>query len=164
MYFLNPLCSHMNQSMLEDKNIDQFWSFDNRDAEEKFDGKWNPLFYSKNVFLTENDTSQDESEYDMIFLGMDKGRKKIIDQLNVYAESKGLKTYFRIPHDMTEYMKYDDYIKLVKRSKAIVEILQDGQAGFSFRTMEALFRRRKLVTTNQNIIHAPFYNENNMFV
>ena len=61
-------------------------------------------------------------------------------------------------------MKYDDYIKLVKRSKAIVEILQDGQAGFSFRTMEALFRRRKLVTTNQNIIHAPFYNENNMFV
>ena len=45
-----------------------------------------------------------------------------------------------------------------------MEVTQEGQVGSTLRALEALFFRKKLITTNLNIVKEDFYNRNNIFI
>ena len=52
----------------------------------------------------------------------------------------------------------------IRRAKAILEVNQKGQVGCTLRALEALFFRKKLITTNLNIQKEDFYNPENIFI
>ncbi|TPF92230.1 hypothetical protein BW14_09565 [Bifidobacterium sp. UTBIF-68] len=68
---------------------------------------------------------------------------------------------FTVKHS---YVNYMDYLDMVSRSKAILDITQQGQNGFSMRVMEAIFLNKKLVSTNTALLSADFYDPNNILV
>lgn len=59
---------------------------------------------------------------------------------------------------------YYDYLKMVGTSRAILDIAQQKQDGYSMRVMEAIFFNKKLVTTNTAVKQSVFYDENNIFI
>jgi hypothetical protein len=61
-------------------------------------------------------------------------------------------------------MRYPDYLCRVQRSRAILDIVQTIQTGFSLRVMEHIFFGKKLVTNNAVIQWAEFYHPNNIFL
>ena len=68
---------------------------------------------------------------------------------------------FTIRHS---YINYADYLDMVSQSKAILDITQQGQNGFSMRVMESIFLNKKLVSTNMALLSANFYDPNNILV
>lgn len=113
-----------------------------------------------------------ESESDIFFVGLAKTRYSDIVKIKCLCENKGLKTDFVIvskndePYTSHERLPYTECIERVKRSKAVLDIVGDGNIGLTYRPLEALFLKRKLVTNYSEIQEYDFYNDNreNIFV
>ena len=85
----------------------------------------------------------------------------------IEAEKRGLVCDINIIDEkraLSNDIPYTEVQKKIINSKAILEVMQDGQNGYTLRTMESLFFSRKLITDNKAIMEAPFYNKNNIFV
>ena len=46
----------------------------------------------------------------------------------------------------------------------MLEILKEGQTGATLRLMEALFFKKKIITTNKSVKDEPFYSPQNVFI
>ena len=64
----------------------------------------------------------------------------------------------------SDNIDYNEYLKVLVKSKAIIEIVFTDNADYTLRTMEALFYQKKLITNNRLIVNAEFYNKNNIYV
>lgn len=157
VYFWNYIDDN-NKYILNDKNIDEFWTFDKNDAQ-KYNMKYNPQFYTKNVKIQD-----EQNKYDVLFLGRPKTRKKDIVELEKKLEEEGIQTNFKIIENEKDYVSYDEYLKMIAESKCILDYNQEGQVGLSLRPMEALFLERKLITNNTDIKNYDFYNHDNIFI
>lgn len=58
----------------------------------------------------------------------------------------------------------DELKENIENSKVILDLLQGHQTGMSFRVYESLAYKRKLITTNANIVNYDFYNPSNIFI
>lgn len=130
--------------------------------------KFNTIMYDKELQLPNN-----ENDCDMFFLGFLKDRKEKMLTLYEAMTKGGLKPRFVIvgkkeedlPFEYREsYVNYYKYLEMVSRSRAILDISQKGQDGYSMRVMEAIFFDKKLITTNQYVKDSIFYDENNIYV
>lgn len=157
MYYWNILNDEYKK-ILEDKNIDEFWTFDKSEAE-KYNLKYNPQFYSKKIISHNIEINQD-----VVFMGRAKDRKKELKNLEEIIKKLGIKTNFFIIEKEKDLIKYNEYLKQVYTSKCILDYNQEGQVGLTLRPMEALFCQKKLITNNKDIINYDFYNPNNIFV
>ena len=157
VYFWNYIDDN-NKYILNDKNIDEFWTFDKNDAQ-KYNMKNNPQFYTKNVKILD-----EQNKYDVLFLGRPKTRKKDIVDLEKKLKEEGIQTNFKIIENEKDYVSYDEYLKMIAESKCILDYNQEGQVGLSLRPMEALFLERKLITNNTDIKNYDFYNHDNIFI
>lgn len=157
VYFWNYIDDN-NKYILNDKNIDEFWTFDKNDAK-KYNMKYNPQFYTKNVKIQD-----EQNKYDVLFLGRPKTRKKDIVDLEKKLKEEGIQTNFKIIENEKDYVSYDEYLKRIAESKCILDYNQEGQVGLSLRPMEALFLERKLITNNTDIKNYDFYNHDNIFI
>lgn len=159
MYFWNIIEEHEEyKRILQDENIDEFWTFDRNDAE-KYNMKCNPQFYNDKIKI-----DKVKLEYDFLFLGRAKDRKQELLELEEILREKGFNTNFKIIEDEKDYISYEEYLKLVAKSKCIIDYNQNGQIGLSLRPMEALFFNKKLLTNNSNIKNYDFYSEKNIFI
>ena len=159
LYFWNILEDQKPyKKLIEDKNIDEFWTFDKNDAK-KYNMKYNPQFYTKNVKIQD-----EQNKYDVLFLGRPKTRKKDIVELEKKLEEEGIQTNFKIIENEKDYVSYDEYLKMIAESKSILDYNQEGQVGLSLRPMEALFLERKLITNNTDIKNYDFYDHDNIFI
>lgn len=61
-------------------------------------------------------------------------------------------------------ISFQQNIEYAKQSKVLVDFLENVHKGLSFRTFEALAYRKKLITTNPEIMKYDFYHPNNVFV
>ena len=61
-------------------------------------------------------------------------------------------------------MNYADVISMEIKSKCILDIVQPGQRGITWRPLEALFYRKKLITNYKNIKNYDFYRKENIFI
>ena len=61
-------------------------------------------------------------------------------------------------------LKKNDIINLIARSNCIIDIEHPLQNGLTMRTIEAIGAKRKIITTNTNILEYDFYNPNNICV
>lgn len=112
--------------------------------------------------------------WDAVFIGRDKGRKKELDELNQQFQDQGLSLFLYITADrkykrfLKPYYKklipYDKIRDYISQSRAIVDLVQEGQTGTTMRTMESIFNEIKLITNNPNIKNHDFYRKENIYI
>lgn len=145
------------------------WSFDKKDCQ-KYDLKYNVQFTFKELFTNSNK----KSDIDVYFLGIDKGRSAVLEQLKVLLETIKKKSLFIVIKDKTsdtnkkiEYSKpisYELNLEYLSRAKCVAEIIQENQTGLSVRCLEAMFLQKKIITNNKELLNYSFYNANNIFM
>ena len=181
--------SYFWDSTLNSKNIvrvydlfDKSFSFDKHDCE-KYGMNFLPLFYIDDYAKV---TKPLEYLYKTLFIGTlhsDRYRtvKKIIATPSL--EKHNNFTWFYLSSKLLLYkMKWtdkslsitkpqdivykklglSDILILFEKSEIIIDIQHPNQTGLTMRTFEAMGARRKLITTNADIINYDFYNSNNI--
>lgn len=129
--------------------------------------KFNPLPY-----FYEIDVGHPEKEYDVVFVGKDKGRLSVLLELRSQFDAMGLKTYFVISPSHSydknpEYspaISYIDSVKLGSRSKAVLDYIEVNNSGQSLRVIEALFQKEKIITNSILVSDYDFYCPENIFI
>ena len=119
------------------------------------------------------------ARYDLLFLGVPKDRLPLLRSLHSQCTSLGLRVKFQIgltyldnlpPEEgegwrvTREWVGYPDYLGWLCRSRAVLDVYQAIQTGFSLRVMEHIFFGKKLVTDNTVIKYAEFYHPDNIFL
>jgi len=141
-----------------------FYNYDKTSCN-RYGLKHNTIMYDEKLKLKDT-----EKKFDILFLGFLKDRKeKMLAIYNAIIEA-GLNPKFVIvgkkdkqPFEYKKtYVSYHKYLNMLGQTKAILDITQDGQDGFSLRIMEAIFFDKKLITTNKAIVKAEFYVPNNI--
>lgn len=118
-------------------------------------------------------------ERDLLYIGVDKNRQNIIKKVADEAELYDIDYQFILVRngkkDQISYddrririynnpIPYEDVLIEDSKSKAILEIVKDNQTGLTWRALESLYLRRKLVTNNHHIKHTKLYNPHNIFI
>jgi len=148
-------------------------SFDKGDCE-----KYN-ITYNNQVAPYFNDlTISNKLEKTIFFFGLDKGRLPYIKELYNEFTKYGYFCDFNVVPDARKkynlssfgavtkqsFQPYKEIIKCEAPVKALLEILQNGQEGITWRALEALFYKKKLITNYKEIKQYDFYNPNNIFI
>lgn len=102
---------------------------------------------------------------DLCFIGLDKGRKKLLKEIASSALKNDIKYNIKIigkgKDAIIEYTDYQPYLDLIKQdmqSNCILEVLQPGQECFTLRLQEAVCLGKKLLTNNKNVVNEKYYN------
>ena len=112
-------------------------------------------------------------EYDIFYVGADKGRAEYLLLLKKQFEEMGLKTKMIITADKrfsfpnkiySKPIPYEQVLDYDAKSRAIMNIVLPGQMGATKRDFEALFLKAKLITNNKNIKTFDFYEPKNVFI
>jgi len=135
---------------------------------------YNILYYPLVNSLYKYSLDSDLEESDVYFLGYAKNRMKTIIEIYELLKSLNLKCDFNIAGVASEKqvyknsvnyisgMSYFDNLKHIAKTKCILEIMQQGQVGFTQRVCEAITYDKKIITNNPNITSAPFYLSQNI--
>lgn len=123
------------------------------------------------------DLSDSAYEWDISWIGKDKGRLDTLLQIKRQCENMNLKTNFQIlpikrktyapevtPMLLRESVPYADTLKTDIKSRAILDVVQEGQGGLTIRAVEAMNLHRKLITTFKDIRNYDFYQKENIFI
>jgi ribosomal protein S8 len=148
-------------------------SFDEGDCR-KYD-----LVYNNQIapYLREFTTAP-KVENKIFFFGRDKGRLSYIDKFyEIFTRMGYICDFNVVPDPRQKYNNiafrrvkrevirpYKDIIKREMSAKALLEILQDGQHGLTWRALEALFYGKKLITNFKEIKQYDFYRKQNIFI
>ena len=169
--FVNPV-NMTNRWMLDfvDKNYDMVVSMDQADCHKY---NWTYVYNTYNIHLKKIYNNLD---IDVFFVGSEKGRLGLLIDICKFLISKGLNCVFFVANvnssnKSNQYqgikyiksMRYSETIEYIKRSKCLLEIVQNGQNGSTLRPIEALVYGKKLLTNDKNILTQDFYDKNNMF-
>ena len=116
-------------------------------------------------------------DIDLCFVGSDKGRLPELVRWKQLFEREGLRTHLHVVADRrkaygpreaalvtTARLSYAANLALVRRSRCLLEVLQDTQSGPTMRSIEALFFDCKLITNNVSIVDCEFYHPSRIFV
>lgn len=165
-WYWNPIFRSINPSNISN-DLCEKWSFDLMDCK-NYNLKYNTSFYFSNIILPQNEIC-----YDVVYLGLDKGRRKYLEDLKDEFIEKGLRTCFNIVDDKATHrdykgihpvVEYSTYLNLISKSKSILDYVQNGQSGLSLRPMESIFFKKKLITNDQSIKNHDFYLIENIFI
>lgn len=151
-------------------------TFDFKEAE-KYDLLYHIIPYSapvsnKNIQLNLTQKS------DVYFLGQAKNRLPQIMDAYWGLKNRGLCLNFilsNVPEDQRENFEgityiegigisYSDNIANILNSKCILEIMQKNGSGYTSRTLEAIAYGKRLISNNEYLKKAPFYNPDNICV
>jgi len=163
------------------------YSFNKKDC----DGceiKFRPLFFIDTYDSDRKPLLNNKNEIDIGFIGtIHSDRYKILMKLRMLAEKSGLKTsyYMFFPNKLLYYKyKFENWTKekirindfkfvsldssevlaYLSKCKTVIDIQHPKQIGLTMRTIEMLGLKKKLITTNTDIVNYDFYNKNNICV
>lgn len=161
--------------------FDRRLTFDPEDAT-KYNINFRPLFYL-DAF---RDMSSEKIENDILFLGTaHSDRYRIsVEIMNwalgckltmfcyYYMHGRLVYLYKRLFDKTFKQFDYrrlsftslnlQDIIAFYKKSNVVLDINHPNQKGLTMRTFEAIGARKKIITTNKEIIKFPFYSPNNI--
>jgi hypothetical protein len=145
------------------------WSYDQDDCK-RYSMKWS----SPSFFMEYKRTPRQNPKYDVVYVGRDKGRAGQLLQLERELNDKGLRTYFHICADRQflkfkrKYYKklltYEEYLDLLIDTKAVLNVVPEGQRSITQREMEAVFDGIKCITNNRGIHDFELYDKNTYFI
>ena len=146
--------------------FDKVYSYDRLDVE-KYD-----LSFLTNYIFEESDHA--EFDYQFFNISTNDYRFPLIENLAKYLKENGWTYTIQVYNgsDMpaehveiiTTQKSIEEVSKLIQKAKIIVEIQRTEQVGLSFRIFEALGHRKKLITTNKDIVNYDFYHPQNILV
>lgn len=156
---------------LVDSNVIEKWSYDKDDCEKYHMNFVHAALVESYMFDARENNNL---EYDVLFLGRDKNRLGYLQDLENKLKEKNLKTYFYICADRSylkfknkkykPLMSYTDYLELVKKSRAILNIMPDGQTSITQREIESAFYNIKCITNNKGVLTSDLYDKSRYFV
>lgn len=154
------------------KSYDLIVSYDKADCE-KYSLSYHPTVMS--YCLTNEDNRMPAS--DVLFIGRDKGRLQLAVDVCKRFSAMGLKCDFKILgvdkkrqvecegiSYIDSLLPYQEVLAEIKCTKCIVELLQEGADGCTFRTWEALLYDKYLLTNNSGLSNLKYYNKDSMFI
>jgi hypothetical protein len=105
----------------------------------------------------------------IFFIGRSKDREERLSLLkNKFDELKINNLIISIDENDSNgsgsFLPYPEVLKEVKKSKILLDVVKDKQAGMTQRELESLYFEKKLVTDNRYIKNRDYYNENNIFL
>ncbi len=108
------------------------------------------------------------------FLGRDKGRAEQLATVAQHLIGCGRHIDFSIVRDKSSHLSSEFYVdeeldygySLFKTitAEVLVDIVQQGQTGWTLRVLEALYFNKKIVTNNVQIINSDFYCAQRFFI
>jgi hypothetical protein len=164
--------------------FDKKVTFDKQDSM-RYGMQFLPLFY---INAYSKIPMKKAYKYDICFIGTaHSDRYKIVKAVENITNQYNLKVfpYFYLPSavmfwirklflpkykygDIGEFsflsLTHNKIANIFENSKVILDINHPLQSGLTSRSLEALGAKRKLITTNQNIIHYDFYNNQNVYL
>lgn len=171
IYFLNTIgCDSTTNyavRLVKKSYFDAHFTIDANDANKY-------KFIYCNCCYSKADMNPVANSFDLTFVGKNKGR--INDIQNIACATLNIRARYYVadvkPCDIkiidnviyNQMLPYHAVLDLVNKSRAILEWVQDGQIGFSFRIYEAICYNKILITNNQFVKSCPFYNEKSMIV
>lgn len=148
----------------------EIWSFDKNDCK-----KYN--FFYNNQVSCKYQMEAVELKNDAFFCGQNKGRLSTLLKIEKIFKKENMNYIFLVKEKFNnidnqgtninfinqniDYMKMLDYIN---KSKCIIDLVQKEQGGLTWRPLEAMFYKKKLITNFEKIIEYDFYNPKNIFI
>ena len=137
---------------------------------EKFGITYMPQFWNK--ALAEKKNIDGSLKWDIIFCGAAKKRLKMIEDVESRANEQGLVTNFWVvskhgeERTKAKSRDYSEYLNDVSMSRAILDIVGDENWGLTWRPLEAIFLKKKLITNYKDICKYDFYEKykENIFI
>lgn len=171
------------------KLFDKAYSFDRLDAESIDSVVHLPLFYIP-AYESMGNVIRSKLDIDLLFLGsihsdrypvmmrISRAARVALSHISIHTHffyqsrwvflvKKLIDTNFRhIPWGDIEWSSLNekDTLSLVSRSKVIVDIHHPGQTGLTMRTIECIGAKKKMITTNAEVVNYDFYNKNNILI
>lgn len=154
-----------------EENYDFITSFDRKDCEMRGWG-WYSGIYSK----LDNYAPTGVYESDVYFAGADKGRLPLVYDVYDKLTAAGLKCDFYVTgvkdkdirkgYDIhfNEWVRYEEVVAKCCKTRCLLDIIQPGQDGETYRQGEAVAYGVKLLTNYQNVVSERYYNPNQMRV
>ncbi len=158
--------------------FDRFFVFDKVDL----DYKKSKLLPITNFYCDYNNfkISKEIHENDVFFIGslipkrmpqielfIENTRKLNLKlDINIYYISESHKDKYPIKgiKYIDKYLTYEENINQLKKSRIVIDFLNETHKGLSFRTFEAICFDKKLITNNPEVKKYDFYNPNNIFI
>lgn len=103
-------------------------------------------------------------ERDCYWIGRPKGRTEHLSDIAAELDSSGLSYKFTVIEKSEDAISYLDNLKEICASRCLVDFYNATNEGVSLRVMEALFFKKKLITTNKFVANYDFYNPHNVFI
>lgn len=163
--------------------FDYCFSFDKNDVD-FFGLNFHPLFFSRGF---ENISPQNTSSYDVCFIGTaHTDRYSVVSRMSqlfskkirfykyLYLQAKWVYFYYKVTNPTFKSSTINEFSfssldkKIVQQifmqSISILDIEHPLQTGLTMRSLETLGAKKKLITTNKNIVDYDFYNPENILV
>ena len=170
--FSDKVEMYMNDNYYYDFKLeDLIDTFDCISTYNKMDSEKYNFLYTRPCLINYALNEKSDIDYDIFFVGKNKGRVNQIIKFFEICQNKNIKCDFYItdvPKEdqkysniihYNEYISYEDVIKKIGNSKAILNIMQSGSCGFTRRDYEAIGMNKILITNNNMIKESIFYTE-----
>ena len=167
--------------------FDKCYSFDKNDVATHENLKFLPLFYTRRYENIGNSKKR-EFQYDFCFVGtahpkkykfiqmMTRQLKEVYPNQFVYYffPSRIVFFYRKLMNPELRHAHYSEFHfdplagkemdRVFANSKCVLDSAQAGQIGLTIRVLEALGAKKKLITTNEDVVNYDFYREENIYV
>ena len=148
--------------------FDKIFSFEKKDCE-----KYN-LIFKTNFIYSLPDEAPAHYEYKVFNVSSFDKRFPMIKKIAKALYEMKVKTKILIFTQKKQKFPYLEYIKnplsisemhqFLKQSEIMLDVHRNRQQGLSFRVFESLGMKKKLITTNTDVVNYDFYNPQNIFV
>lgn len=166
-FYFNIVRTSIHPDLIPD-SIEK-WSWDKADCH-----KYHLKYNAGSGYIATPMIQRENKKYDIIFIGRDKGRYTDLMNLQKKLNKYNLSTFFYIvptkkyliKHKYTDYkiLSYKEMLEKEMQAKVILDFVQEGQTGTTYRTMESIFYSIKLITNNKYIKEYSFYRKENIFI
>lgn len=169
------------------KFFDRCYSFDKDDIADNPKLRFLPLFYSQR-YEEIGKIDCDTPKYDLMFVGTAHPQKyKYVKEMAFklksaypnqfiyfYFPSRLVYIYRKVKNREFKKARYKEFHfapissekmdELLTQSRCVLDSAQDGQRGLTIRVLETLGAKRKIITTNSDVVNYDFYKEENIYV
>lgn len=160
------------------KLFDRFFVFDPQDYQDNYNARILPItnFCLDDVLINEKKLSDDRRPI-VYFVGYhNSSRQQAVEQLvgdltnydvvvKCFINHAPASAYNDLPiTKIKEKIEFNDNLVNVQQADILIDLVISAHTGLSFRTFEALFFKKKLITNNVSIVHYDFYHPDNILV
>jgi hypothetical protein len=156
--------------------FDRILSFDRRDCQEHKAFVFRPLFYRD---ATDSEIEPTRAVYDFTFIGwLHSDRFTRLLDVEAALNARGSRVYFYLYTGIGTYLRhlirgnhrllhfrklpFGQVTKIMAASICVLDFPHADQQGLTMRTIEAIGIRRKLITTNSDIVNYDFFDQANI--